>query len=259
MDKAKPEHMSSKNVLNPGDRYSPSDNNARRAAARHEAVHETPLDRMLLATGCKTQTELARVLGVGKAAVSDAKRKHSLPAKWYQKLSLPPYNVNPAWVETGLGSKCLGDYAVAEKAEKYGEADYAFVPMARARPSQDGEGLDMTDAHEGGYAFRRSWLHAKGVLESMRLMRISGDSMRPTLHDDDVVLVDESQKDVLDGKIYVIRMDDEIVVKRITKKPGALLLVSDNRSLYDPMEVTVTENPGVSIIGRVVWLARESV
>jgi phage repressor protein C with HTH and peptisase S24 domain len=91
----------------------------------------------------------------------------------------------------------------------------------------------------------------------MRLMRVTGESMSPTLEDEDIVLVDLSQNDIRVGKIYAVRMDDEIVVKRLERKPGKLVLVSDNRRFYEPQEIPLGDQSNVEVLGRVVWMSRE--
>ena len=119
-------------------------------------------------------------------------------------------------------------------------------------------GLEPRPGALAHYAFCREWLLRRGRVESMRLMRVTGESMRPTLEDNDMVLVDLSRTDILVGRIYVVRMDKEIVVKRLEKKPGKLVLVSDNRALYEPLEIDVGEYVNVEVLGRVVWVARET-
>lgn len=219
---------------------------------------QTILDRMMRALGVSTQTELAAVLDVGKAAVSDAKRRKIIPPEWYLKLSRPPHCINPAWLETGQGSQSI-DPDWKEAPGDYGLKGQGFelVPLVRAKPSANGAGLDFDQSVDGHYAFRREWLERKGEARSMRLLRVTGDSMLPTLRDEDVVLVDESQRDVQDGKIYAIRMDDDVVVKRLGKKPGKLSLISDNRDLYPSLDVDINDKGSVAILGRVVWMARE--
>ncbi len=219
------------------------------------------LHRMMEAVGAKTQTDLAEILKVGKAAISDAKQRGVTPPGWLIKLSRPPYCVNPTWVETGVGAMRIGD-GFAEHTPGYGHPippEFEYVPMVRARPSGGGGSLETDSDIEGYYAFRKEWLLRKGSPGFLRLMRVTGESMHPTLHDEDIVLVDESQKDILEGKIYVIRIDDDIVVKRVGKKPGTLVLISDNRDLYPPMDLDMVEDTNTAVIGRVIWLARESI
>ncbi|WP_461208374.1 LexA family transcriptional regulator [Desulfocurvus sp. DL9XJH121] len=214
--------------------------------------------RMMQALNLTTQSALAEELGVSRGAVSDAKCKDKIPAEWMLKL-FRGHGLNPFWMETGRGAMYLDQGTVRENLPS-GGADgegFDFVPMVDARLSGGGGSLETSDRVVGYYAFRRAWLGSRGRIDAMRLMRVTGQSMEPTLEDEDVVLVDLSQRDILAGKIYAVRMDDEIVVKRLEKKPGTLVLVSDNRRFYDPLEVQLSEQVNLEVVGRVIWMARE--
>lgn len=215
--------------------------------------------RMMQAMNLTTQSALAEELGVSRGAVSDAKAKDKIPAEWMLKL-FRGHGLNPFWMETGRGAMYLDQGTVREDlpgGPGRSEEGFDFIPLVEAKLSGGGGSLETEDRVLGYYAFRRTWLNGRGKIDAMRLMRVTGQSMEPTLEDEDVVLVDLSQQDILAGKIYAVRMDDEIVVKRLEKKPGLLVLVSDNRRFYDPLEVAVGEQLNVQVIGRVIWMARE--
>ena len=219
------------------------------------------IERMMQALELGTQSALADELGVSRGAVSDAKSKDKIPAEWLLKL-FRGHGVTPFWQETGRGAMHLDQRTVRETGEDVApgpeaEGEFDYVPMVKARLSGGGGSLETSGDVVGYYAFRRAWLAGKGDIRSMRLMRVTGVSMEPTLEDEDVVLVDLSQRDILTGKIYAVRIDDEIVVKRLDKRPGKLVLISDNRSFYDPLEIAVGEQANVDILGRVIWMARE--
>lgn len=233
------------------------------SSPRAEAV----IRRMLDAANLRTQTELADLLGVGKAAITDAKRRDQIPADWLLKLCRERH-VNPIWLESGLGSARLapggsldaaGPVFLADPASDYNASpeNFALVPMVKARVSAGGGSLETRDEIQAYYAFRKEWLVRKGQVTRMRLMRVTGVSMEPTLRDEDMVLLDLSQRDILAGKIYAVRIDDEIVVKRLDKRPGAIVLISDNHACYPPLEVPLDDAHCVELIGRVIWMARE--
>ncbi|WP_291447895.1 helix-turn-helix domain-containing protein [Desulfovibrio sp.] len=69
------------------------------------ALTDFPLqyDRVFDATGCKTQAQLADVLGIRQSSISDAKRRKSIPAEWLLKL-FDKKRINPEWIRSGLGS-----------------------------------------------------------------------------------------------------------------------------------------------------------
>ena len=55
---------------------------------------------------CRTQKELAQILGIRQSSISDAKRRRSIPAEWLVTL-LRIRRVNPDWILTGAGPRFL--------------------------------------------------------------------------------------------------------------------------------------------------------
>ena len=68
---------------------------------------KSALSRVFEASGCRTQMELAELLGIRQSSISDAKKRNSVPADWLVKL-LKLKGINPDWVETGFGPSHLG-------------------------------------------------------------------------------------------------------------------------------------------------------
>lgn len=88
-----------------------------------------------------------------------------------------------------------------------------------------------------------------------RLLTAVGDSMRPTIEDGEPLLVDTGDQSVVDGRIYVFTIGDQVLVKRLRRRGSRLLMRSDNRDLYPDEEEVPTVEP-VRIIGRVRWVGR---
>ena len=127
----------------------------------------------------------------------------------------------------------------------------AIGASAGAGASIDGEAV------EGEVAFDPKWLRELGAdPRALTIIRVEGDSMAPTLNDGDDILVDggDAAARLRDG-IYVLRMDDVLMVKRVARAPGPgrISVISDNphyRSWDDlPMA-------SVQLVGRVVWTGR---
>ncbi|EAJ9818188.1 LexA family transcriptional regulator [Campylobacter jejuni] len=72
-----------------------------------------------------------------------------------------------------------------------------------------------------------------------------GDSMTPTLPENCYLLI--QQGEVAEGEICVTRIEDELYVKRLQKRPK-LKLLSDNKA-YEPIDL---EGENFEILGRVV-------
>lgn len=68
--------------------------------------------------------------------------------------------------------------------------------------------------------------HAKNI----EAIRVSGNSMHPTIEDDDIIFIEKSQENPINGKVYVMLLCDEVYVKRIFIEPKSkeIILSSDN-------------------------------
>ncbi len=203
--------------------------------------------RLTERTDIATQADLARALNVGRAAVSLIKKKNQVPPRWVLDLSVR-YGLNTAWLESGLGEPRVRDKDPVE--------EFVRVPKVVARLSAGGGSFETESAVEGYYAFRGEWLRSKGRAEEMVLMQVVGNSMEPEVQEGDLVLVDQSRTDVLAGGIYAVGVEDTVLVKRVEKRPGQLVLHSDNTD-YSPICLAGDELNSVRVIGRVVWACRE--
>ena len=97
-----------------------------------------------------------------------------------------------------------------------------------------------------------AWVAVPSDLPERRYvaMRVSGDSMTPLLHSDDVVLIDLDNNDTTAGSIIVARNnDDGYVVKQVTANDGFDIVLGSLNPAYAPMRIT--SSSGV-VLGRVV-------
>lgn len=111
------------------------------------------------------------------------------------------------------------------------------------------------------FAFDERWLKALTPTPPSKLsiVRVEGDSMAPTLNSGDDLLVDlgDCLEWLRDG-IYVLRIEDAVVVKRLALNPlGQRVTVqSDNPAYSDWPDCGLDE---VHCIGRVIWSGRRVV
>lgn len=91
--------------------------------------------------------------------------------------------------------------------------------------------------------------------DRLALVRVAGDSMEPTLHDGDQILLDLSVSRVTRDGIYGLRIGADLLVKRVTVDPrsGRLAISSDNQIYVAYGDVAQSE---IRVVGRVVWLGR---
>jgi hypothetical protein len=111
------------------------------------------------------------------------------------------------------------------------------------------------------FAFDERWLKAltPSAPANLSIVRVEGDSMAPTLNAGDDILVDlgDAAERLRDG-IYVLRIDDALVVKRLALNPlGRRVTVqSDNPAYSDWPDCRLDE---INCIGRVIWSGRRIV
>jgi repressor LexA len=104
-------------------------------------------------------------------------------------------------------------------------------------------------------AFPPDLLASLGVKPSAAsIIRVSGDSMVPTLMPGDEILVDAARaRPVRGGGVYVLRLDDTLMVKRVRPVGDLLAITSDNADAVSPGTLIAER---VTLIGRVVWVGR---
>ena len=111
----------------------------------------------------------------------------------------------------------------------------------------DGEIVLGTDTLDPGLARKLGLTDGQAAI-----IRVRGSSMEPGLFDGDHIVVDTADRTPrAKGGLYVIRIDDAVMVKRVALVRGALVATSDNP------DAAAVPNGAIAVIGRVVWQMRE--
>jgi phage repressor protein C with HTH and peptisase S24 domain len=157
------------------------------------------------------------------------------------------------WLVTGHG------FVEGVEPGREGDALYVTIRSAKVTPSMGG-GRIVEEVEEGEpLRFLARWVREtlKVQPDDLRIMRVEGDSMEPTLLDQDTVIVDLTKKTPSPPGIFVLHDGMGLVAKRVEivprSEPLRLRIVSDN-SRYAAYDVTVDE---ANIVGRIRWFCRE--
>lgn len=126
-----------------------------------------------------------------------------------------------------------------------------------------GHGAMPGDEADGAtIGFDRHWLKQLGLSpETLSIIDVKGESMAPTLGNGDTIMVDRADgTDRLRDGVYVLRLDDALMVKRVSLSPrrgkAELTISSDNPHYPSWPDV---DHALVDIVGRVVWSCRRLV
>ena len=133
------------------------------------------------------------------------------------------------------------------------------VPVLDVRASAGHGAAASRETKLGAIAFETRWLKtlASGSIADLSVIQVIGDSMEPTLAAGDDVIVDRSDGNArLRDGIYVLRADDQLLVKRLARVPtkSGVVVHSDNPA-YPSWEPKTRSD--VDIVGRVLWFGRK--
>ncbi|HGZ70691.1 MAG TPA: S24 family peptidase, partial [Nitratifractor sp.] len=83
-------------------------------------------------------------------------------------------------------------------------------------------------------------------------LNVIGDSMEPTLQNQEVVIFDTKQSEIKKGGIFIVATNAGLFVKRITQRvDGSIELISDNKN-YNSEILSEDELTNTKIVGRVI-------
>lgn len=133
-------------------------------------------------------------------------------------------------------------------------AEYELIPKTTARAGA-GSSFLTDDEPDGLYAFRKDFLANLRISKNSVLLDVLGDSMEPTLRHGDTILVDKSDIEVHDGQIYLIGFQQQLLVKRLFRDVGGIVLKSDNQAYRETLVPPEYADDFV-VFGRMRWMAR---
>lgn len=128
--------------------------------------------------------------------------------------------------------------------------DYYAVPLVEDRIAA-GQGRIMKDHVEG-----LVWVYKPEIGNRRNLVAVKlaadAESMQPTLHPGDIVIIDRDDKAITPQGIYAVRTSQEMLaIKRLSVSKDRFWLVSDNHRW--PPQISEFDHSDKLIIGRVVW------
>jgi phage repressor protein C with HTH and peptisase S24 domain len=187
-----------------------------------------------------TQTELAKRSSLKQSSISDLEVGKSQGTTYLASLAAT-LGVSALWLETGKGSMA---------GEMSSDDVLAMVPGARRVHAVDGNddgltqimkvqlkvqagmtGFQVEPEHHDGRTtgVPTEWIrHNQFTAGDLIAISVTGQSMEPALYDGDVIIFNAADKQLVDGAVYVVNYEGEVVVKRMMRDAGMWWLSSDN-------------------------------
>lgn len=174
------------------------------------------------------------------------------------------FDIDANWLLTGEGnmlkSQSLAHSGVITQGLEADTAweDFDLVPFYDVEASAGAGAFVDQEFKTSEMAFRKDWLRLRGLKAAhCALIKARGDSMEPTIHDGDLLLVDRSIETIKDDAIYILQADHHLIVKRVQQTvDGALIVISDN-DRYRDQTFDAIQAEKIKVAGRVRWYGHE--
>lgn len=206
--------------------------------ARRSGKQDSQLNAVL--NGVKSENGTPR--GIGHKMAADLEKGMRKPEGWMDS------------AHTGL-KEPAAEYSVKQ------DDDAVKIPHLTAVASM-GSGLPDDLGHDtvvDTVSLSKEWIRSNLTSitspANLKMLTGYGDSMQGTFSHGDVLFVDTGVSDVKVDAVYVLRLNDELYIKRLQRLPnGDIKMISDNRS-YDPYVIENGEKNRFDVLGRVagVW------
>ncbi|WP_169709646.1 XRE family transcriptional regulator [Deferrisoma camini] len=196
-----------------------------------------------------SQSEFARLVGVSLPTIQRYERGETSPKAELLRRVAKVCDV----------SFDLEDYIIEPEGKSEGVVSsdtYTPIPLVKPKLAGGGGSVVIDEGVETWLHFRTEWLKQIGPARQLVLMRVEGDSMEPTLYENDVIMIHQGKRELRPGKLYAIGIDDRLLVKRLHPAlGGGIEIISDNPRYGK--EVIKEGAPGFRVIGQAVWMARK--
>ncbi len=133
------------------------------------------------------------------------------------------------------------------------------VPLLSIHASAGGGAAVLSEEGDDYIRFSARMLRGLG-LEPLHtfVMPVLGDSMEPRIRSGELMLCSRAPQHLkgADGT-YIVRLEGDILVKRIQRLPGGKVVVSSENTGYSPFEIILNDGVDFAILGMVLVVFRK--
>jgi phage repressor protein C with HTH and peptisase S24 domain len=233
---------------------------------------KTFADRLRQVIGDEDYTPWAQVRGLSPSTVEGWLNKGLAPYKKSLGKLVAATGIPVEWWESGEGEppvnqalKAMAGFSGEHKPSSHRvvepRAGYVAIPLYNGVRAAAGAGAIVAhEVSDDALMFQEEWVRFElgARPQDLYLIRVAGDSMEPTLRSGDAILVDRRATRPDREGVYIMRMNNMLLVKRLQALPGGRVRVTSDNPAFAPFDVAVPDLQGddIAIIGRVVWVGR---
>jgi phage repressor protein C with HTH and peptisase S24 domain len=202
-----------------------------------------------------SQSELARRVGLAQSSIHALINRNKVGSKHIHVIARE-LHTTPAYLSGETDDPEAG-YVPAPTAEQIAQhLGMRLIPEIGLDFALGGGAFVDGHVETSMVPFRSDWLDrlTRYGPSDVFLTRGDGDSMMPTILDEDDVLVNRADNLITrQDRIWALAYGDLATIKRVRRTAqGSFLLMSDNTAV-SPIEATEEE---IHVVGRVIWIGR---
>jgi phage repressor protein C with HTH and peptisase S24 domain len=214
-----------------------------------------------------TKSELARAVGVSPATVTQWESGLTKELKGENLTTVcSVLNVSAEWLLHGKGERTIDPLKLfpgAMRVEVHDDDSPIFyqIPKVELKLQAGVIGVvtEPLPDDNAKTTVLRAWADKHGYRpDKLIALAVKGESMEPTLHAGDTVVINLADTQPVDNGVYAINYEGEAVVKRLARDAGEWWLASDNS---DQRKYTrkICRGADCLIVGRVVYRESEHI
>ncbi|MFZ3485740.1 XRE family transcriptional regulator [Sphingomonas sp. 3-13AW] len=200
-----------------------------------------------------SQTQLARSAGVSQATIGKLESGISSGSSHLHKIARA-LGTSAAYLAGETDDPSEGAVPLPSREQLL--AELGLVEVAEIDLAYGMGGAFDGPAEVRNSVFAQDWLQriTRTPASELHIARGRGDSMAPTLNDGDLVIIDRSQRSVLEqDAIWALSIGEILMIKRLRVRGEQVTLLSDN----DRVPADTAHPEEVNIVGRVIFIGRQ--
>lgn len=197
------------------------------------------LDLAMKEAGFESQSALSRASGIPQPTINRILKgvvKKGPEAHTLVQLATA-CNVTFDWLHEGIEPKSRAPkIQISPDTQRVSVVDrddpnYVHIKKVKLRLSAGVTGFQADPEFEdsGTLALDPRWVARHGYApERLIAIKVKGQSMEPSLYEDDLVVLNTADTLMVDGAVFAINYEGEAVIKRLSRDAGEWWLASDN-------------------------------
>ncbi len=212
-----------------------------------------------------SEAAFAKAAGLSQSGFNRLMRQGGFPTLPVLIAIAEASGCNIQWIATGKGpvraedtadGHCLCHDTLGNPVDL---SEFVFIPRYNLKAAAGHGAAVAGESPMFSMSFRRYWVenYLRIDPKDLSVLSVKGDSMEGVLNNKDVILVNHADTAPTSG-LYVLRLDNDLIVKRVQKLPGSKLKILSANEVYEPFVIDMN-SPEVdfAVIGRVVWFGRQ--